>query len=139
MKIYHPHNIYYKLGWTILILLLSLLLIPRLAAQDNDNSLTQDTLVLEYYTGIGCPSCKKIDGLIKKIDDKYEFVAIRTYEVYRNKENFKKMIDTYNSYGIGWDRHWVPVIFFEDFCLVGYTEIESRLENEILNELKQSQ
>ena len=128
--------IFLKLAVPVFLFLFFFLSSPyTLGAQEIDPSASPDTLVLNYYTGKGCPSCKKIDAYIDEIDSRHEDLVIRKFEVYNNKDNFKKMIAEYNKFGIGWDRQWVPVIFFEDLCLTGYTEILEKLYLEIVKRL----
>lgn len=117
-----------KTGMVLCIFLLSA---GFLQSQDSVNKNIQPSLSIEYYTGIGCPSCAKIDSYIDSVNNKYAVVQIKKYEVFRNKKNFKKMKLQYEKYGVGWDKQWVPVIFFDDKVLSGYTLISQTLEEEI--------
>ena len=108
-----------------------LLSVGFLYSQGTVNNIIQPSLHIEYYTGIGCPSCAKIDSYIDSVNNKYAEIQIKKYEVFRNKKNFKKMKLQYEKYGVGWDKQWVPVIFFDDKVLSGYTLISQTLEEEI--------
>ena len=94
----------------------------------------QPTLDILYFWGIGCPFCERLKPHLEQLAADYPQVQLRDYEVYYDRANQQRFIETTNKYGI--DAHSVPLTFIGEGYWIGYrehfpdemrTEIESLL------------
>jgi thiol-disulfide isomerase/thioredoxin len=74
---------------------------------------------LYFFWGYGCPHCEKEKVFLEKLQNKYPHLAVKSYEVWRNKGNalfFSQMAEAYGTKATA-----VPMTFIGNFePIVGY-------------------
>jgi len=73
-----------------------------------------------YFWGIGCPFCERLKPQLEQLAAVYPQVQLRDFEVYLDRANQQRFIDTINRYGI--DAHSVPLTFIGERYWIGYRE-----------------
>jgi len=73
-----------------------------------------------YFWGIGCPFCERLKPQLEELAAEYPQVQLRDFEVYYDRANQQRFIDTTNKYGI--DAHSVPLTFIGERYWIGYRE-----------------
>jgi glutaredoxin len=118
-----------KLTFTLLsfIFLVSLLCCPQ-------NIFAKDTIILDFFYGIGCPHCGHEEEFLQKLKDKYQDqIQINQYEIYYNDDNatlFKEKLQEHNIEVGG-----VPLLFIDDDYVLGFAN-ENITGVEIENKIK---
>lgn len=89
---------------------------------------------LYFFYGDGCPHCAKEKVFLNEMEDKYEDLTIKRYEVFGNVEN-SKLMETYKQ-KLDVSGKGVPFTVVGDSYLYGYMEsYNEKLENMIRKEL----
>jgi cytochrome c biogenesis protein CcdA/glutaredoxin len=73
-----------------------------------------------YFWGIGCPFCERLKPQLEQLAADYPQVQLRDFEVYYDRANQQRFIETTNKYGI--DAHSVPLTFIGERYWIGYRE-----------------
>ena len=73
-----------------------------------------------YFWGIGCPFCERLKPQLEQLAADYPQIQLRDYEVYYDRANQQRFIETTNKYGI--DAHSVPLTFIGERYWIGYRE-----------------
>jgi cytochrome c biogenesis protein CcdA len=82
-----------------------------------------------FFYGDGCPSCAKIEPLIKELADKYPQVNVKYFQVYFNETNTNMLNDFNSRYAI--ERPGIPSVFIGDRAFIGDKAIRNNLESSI--------
>jgi len=89
---------------------------------------------LYFFYGDGCPHCAKEKVFLNEMEDKYEDLTIKRYEVFGNVEN-SKLMETYKQ-KLDVSGKGVPFTVIGEDYLYGYMEsYNEKLENMIRKEL----
>jgi len=89
---------------------------------------------LYFFYGDGCPHCAKEKVFLNEMEDKYEDLTIKRYEVFGNVEN-SKLMETYKQ-KLDVSGKGVPFTVVGEDYLYGYMEsYNEKLENMIRKEL----
>lgn len=92
-----------------LIVVFSLLLACSLFAQDPTVHQDQEAICAVYLTGIGCPSCAKVDPvLFVEMTASYPNLIIFEYEIYRSRENNNPTKESYYEHYWGPEHRGIP-------------------------------
>jgi len=110
----------------IFFLLLFFLLILSVNAQS-----AQQACVYFFY-GNGCPHCAKVEPFLEQLEQKYNYLKIKKFEVYDNRENLLLLNNYFNAFNVPENNRGVPVVFLKNKYLVGDTPIIENLEKEII-------
>lgn len=94
--------------------------------ETNNNSLD-----VYYFYSTTCSNCEKTSKYIKKLEDKYDNIKIKKYNIYdKENENFLYAYD--KAYGVEKKEYGlVPIVFVRDKYLLEYKNIENELEKYI--------
>ena len=90
-----------------------------------------ETISVNFFYGITCPHCKKVDPFIEELRPKYPEVTFNKYEVYRNKVNSSRLNTYFDNYDVPSNQRGVPALFVGDQYFIGDTPIIDNLENAI--------
>jgi glutaredoxin len=96
----------------------------------------RNTVNIYLFWGVGCPHCADAKEVLEPYIDSQININYKTFEVYRNKTNQKKMQSVSNTLNI--DASGVPLIIVGDKSYIGFSsttgdEIKDRLEYCSLN------
>ena len=106
--------------WMILCVLL---IIPFVAAQEND--------CVYYFTSTDCETCSETDTYIHDLSSTYPEAQIDTFEVYYNEEHALLLEKYFEAYAVPESSQKIPVAFMSGTYLVGNTSILSLLDGRI--------
>lgn len=98
------------------------------------NFVSAKEATLYFFYGDGCPHCAKEKVFLNEMEDKYEDLTIKRYEVFGNVEN-SKFMETYKQ-KLDVSGKGVPFTVVGEDYLYGYMEsYNEKLENMIRKEL----
>ncbi len=83
-------------------------------------SSSKASLEILYFWGIGCPFCERLKPQLEQLAADYPEVHLRDYEVYYDRANQQRFLETTSKYGI--DAHSVPLTFIGERYWIGYRE-----------------
>ncbi len=83
-------------------------------------SRSKGSLEIVYFWGIGCPFCERLKPQLEQLAAEYPQVQLRDFEVYYDRANQQRFLDTTSKYGI--DSHSVPLTFIGERHWIGYRE-----------------
>ncbi len=86
---------------------------------------------LYFYYGIGCPHCAQVKPFIEEVVQKYPEIDVKQYEVYKNRVNAQRLLESFEEYGVPFGKRGVPVVFLNGTYFLGDTPIIDNLEGEI--------
>lgn len=73
-----------------------------------------------YFWGIGCPFCERLKPQLEQLAAEYPQVHLRDFEVYYDRANQQRFLETATKYGL--DAHSVPLTFIGQRYWIGYRE-----------------
>ncbi len=73
-----------------------------------------------YFWGIGCPFCERLKPQLEQLAAEYPQVQLRDFEVYYDRANQQRFLETANTYGL--DANSVPLTFIGERHWIGYRE-----------------
>lgn len=83
------------------------------------------------FWGEGCPHCARAKPFLESLDQKYPEVALHSFEIYNNQENYQLFIDMAEYHGF--EISGVPTFIIGPYYLVGYSEeLNQDIENVVL-------
>ncbi|KXK26049.1 MAG: hypothetical protein TR69_WS6001001343 [candidate division WS6 bacterium OLB20] len=82
-----------------------------------------DQVTLELYWGEGCPHCAKAKPFLEQLAESDERIDLVMFEVYRNPDNYGRMLERVNESGI--TDFGVPLVFIGDEYVIGYNSDET--------------
>lgn len=86
------------------------------AAQD------EDSIVITMFWGDGCPHCAAAKPFLKDLQERYDRVVLREYEIWYNEGNRALFNKTADEYGVPQQGRGVPLIIINDRYWMGYNE-----------------
>lgn len=75
---------------------------------------------IRYFWGIGCPFCERLKPQLEQLAAEYPQVQLRDFEVYYDRANQQRFLETANKYGL--DAYSVPLTFIGERYWIGYRE-----------------
>jgi len=115
----------------LILFLLSFLFIPVTFGNED--------ISVDFFYGITCPHCKKVDPLIEELKPLYPEIIFNEYEVYSNHDNSTKLNIYFDKYDVPSNQRGVPAVFISDQYFIGDTPIIDNLENKIKVLMKYNQ
>ncbi len=82
-------------------------------------SLAADYPAIDFFYGIGCPHCAKVEPVIDQFISDYPQITINKYEVYQNQENAIKLNQKFEEYNVPLTGRGVPVLFYQNIYALG--------------------
>ncbi len=107
----------------LLILLLSL---SPVLAQENET----DEICIEFFYGIGCPHCGRVDPYIDELE-KNPNIHIHRNEIYENRTNLLVLLQYFENYDVPENQRGIPAVFVSDVYYVGDKPILENLPDKI--------
>ena len=107
-------------------LILTLIMIPLVVAEEPHESHDDIPICGVYFTGIGCPHCAKVEPFVKDVLEEYPNLVFLKYEIYQEQQN-APLLNTYaDNYNF---RPGIPVIIFnKDTIILGDAPILRNLK-----------
>lgn len=87
------------------------------------STLAKDQVEIYFFYGQGCPHCAKEEEFLGQLEQKYDFITVKRFEVYynsQNKELMEKLAEVYKTKVSG-----VPMTFICDKVYSGYASDET--------------
>ncbi|MDX2007850.1 MAG: cytochrome c biogenesis protein CcdA, partial [Meiothermus sp.] len=97
------------------------------------NSAAAQTTCLYYFWGEGCPHCAKVAGFLPSIEQRYPWLRLERFEIYRNRENLLRLNALFDQYQVPQNEQGIPAVFIGGRYLVGDTPILKYLESLVLS------
>lgn len=85
---------------------------------------TQMTVSVYFFWGEGCGLCEKEVKFLYKLQDRYEGLEVKTYEVWHNQSNLRLFEDMCKAYGLT-EIPGVPTLFIGEDFIIGYRSDET--------------
>ena len=86
-----------------------------------------DTVELVIFHGDGCPHCAAMLDFLDELRDAYPRLAVTDYEVWNDKDNEQRFIETLAA--LGTEPDGVPTVVIDGTVIVGHSDaVEARLE-----------
>lgn len=117
----------------LLLIPVILLLTATLASAQEECGNSCGKTCVYFFHGTGCSSCAKVEPYLHDMEEKYDFIDVKEFEVFFNESNFEFMKNFCDAYCIDPANIEVPVVFIGDKYMVGSKSITDNLENEIVN------
>ena len=74
---------------------------------------------VEFFWGIGCPHCAKVEPYIDQLEKKYPDVNFKRYEVYKDRNNAELLLQRYRSFNVSGDKQGIPAAFVGQEYFIG--------------------
>lgn len=118
MKALTQNGLRSRLFFFILFLALLLVVVggQTASAQDGDN------MVITFFWGDGCPHCAAAKPFLSDLQQRYDGVVVRDYEIYYNQANQDLFTKTADQFNIPQQGRGVPLIIIGDQYWMGYSE-----------------
>ncbi|MFC1700781.1 hypothetical protein ACFLZ0_01445 [Patescibacteria group bacterium] len=84
----------------------------------------ENTIIAHFFYGETCPHCKKAEGFLDSIKEKYPNLEIRQYEVFGNKKNAELFLNLLENCGKE-KKVLVPAIFIGNDVIIGFLNEET--------------
>ncbi|MDD4381862.1 MAG: cytochrome c biogenesis protein [Candidatus Dojkabacteria bacterium] len=86
--------------FVVLLVTFALLTYSNQNKDNNERNYPEGTVVMTYFTGIGCPHCAKVSPVIHKELENNDKLVILEYELYKETRNSQVFTDYVNRYGL---------------------------------------
>ncbi|MBI4359453.1 MAG: hypothetical protein HY577_02645, partial [Candidatus Nealsonbacteria bacterium] len=84
----------------------------------------QERVTLHFFYGSTCPHCQKAEIFLEKLKAKYPSLEIKSYEVFENAENARRLEKFLKEAGQDAAELRVPAIFVGQKLIIGYQDDE---------------
>lgn len=101
--------------WKKISLFLFLFFVPFFVFAKEDDQIT-----LHFFHGNGCPHCAGEEKFLESIKDRYEYLNIKSYEVWYDEDNASFLSDIEKALSI--KKSGVPLTVIGDTVISGYSE-----------------
>jgi len=85
--------------------------------------LAEEVMRGHLFYGRGCPHCAEIDAFLMGLEEKYDFLEIKKYEIYYNPENAQLLQEVATKLKV--DGSGVPILIIGEKSIIGYLSDET--------------
>lgn len=88
----------------------------------------ENRVTVEFFWGIGCPHCAKVEPYITQWEKKYPDVTFKRYEVYKDRGNAELLLQRYSTFNVSEDKRGIPAVFVGQEYFIGDQPVIDNLE-----------